>query len=532
MNISEAKEQIKNTVDEYLTVDDAGAYVIPVQSQRPVFLLGAPGIGKTAIMSQVACELGIGLVSYSMTHHTRQSALGLPFIVHRTYGSEEFDVSEYTMSEIISSMYDYMERTGHERGILFLDEINCVSETLYPSMLQFLQFKTFGRHHVPDGWVVVCAGNPPEYNKSVYDFDIVTLDRLRKLDVEPDLDAWMAYARSTGVHPAVTSYLQARPNQFYSVETSLAGKSFVTARGWDDLSRTIKISEAKGRPVTMALVSQFIQDPDIAERFAQYYLLFTKYRSDYKINDILAGSASAEIAERAKAARFDERLALVRLLLDALDSRFGKVLETERVIALARDVIKQCKDDLSNGATVHDTIGAWTDGKAEEIQSRLASEAATDEHVRPERLAVTKLREYELACESERTVQGPAAFSTVKSRYEADMDNFKISAEAASLALDNAFAFLEDQFADGREMTAFVAELTARPNPSGFIAKFGSDSYYAHNASVAGSGNRSQLQERVDSFDLAAAEAARAEIEAEAARLAASLANCAACSAC
>ena len=532
MNIAEAKEQIKNTVDEYLTVDDAGAYVIPVQSQRPVFLLGAPGIGKTAIMAQVAQELGIGLVSYSMTHHTRQSALGLPFIVHRTFGDEEFDVSEYTMSEIISSMYDYMERTGHDRGILFLDEINCVSETLYPSMLQFLQFKTFGRHRVPHGWIVVCAGNPPEYNKSVYDFDVVTLDRLRKLDVEPDLNAWMAYARSTGVHPAVTSYLQARPNQFYSVESTRVGKSFVTARGWDDLSRAMKIAELKGRPVNMALVSQFIQDAEIAERFAQYYLLFSKYRGDYRIDDILAGAAPDEVAARAKTARLDERLALVRLLLDALDARFEKVLETERVIAIVRDAIRESKEALLNGAVVRETVGAWTDAKAADINGRLASEAATDAQVRPERLAVSKLRDYELACETERTIEGGAAFQTVSGKYAGDMAAFKADAEAVSTALDNAFAFIDAQFGDGPEMTAFVAELTARPNPSAFIAKFGSDSYYAHNESVSGSGKRSQLQERVESFDLAAAEAARAEIEAEAARLAASLASCAACSGC
>lgn len=103
--------------------------------------MGPPGIGKTAIMEQIAQELGVGLVSYSMTHHTRQSALGLPFIVKKNYGGKEYDVSEYTMSEIISSVYDLMEDSGVKEGILFLDEINCVSETLAPAMLQFLQYK-------------------------------------------------------------------------------------------------------------------------------------------------------------------------------------------------------------------------------------------------------------------------------------------------------------------------------------------------------------------------------------------------------
>ena len=41
--------------------------------------------GKTAIMEQVAAECGVGLVAYTITHHTRQSAVGLPFIVKKNY---------------------------------------------------------------------------------------------------------------------------------------------------------------------------------------------------------------------------------------------------------------------------------------------------------------------------------------------------------------------------------------------------------------------------------------------------------------
>lgn len=138
MNIKEAKEQIKNAISAYLEKDELGEYVIPVERQRPIFLLGAPGIGKTAIISQITADLNIGLVNYSMTHHTRQSALGLPFIEKKVFDGKEYSISEYTMSEIIASVYELMEKTGVKEGILFLDEINCVSETLSPVMLQFL----------------------------------------------------------------------------------------------------------------------------------------------------------------------------------------------------------------------------------------------------------------------------------------------------------------------------------------------------------------------------------------------------------
>ena len=85
------------------------------------------------------------------------------------------------MSEIIASVYEKIEQTGIAEGILFIDEINCVSETLAPTMLQFLQGKTFGNQKVPEGWIIVAAGNPPEYNKSVREFDVVTLAGSRRL---------------------------------------------------------------------------------------------------------------------------------------------------------------------------------------------------------------------------------------------------------------------------------------------------------------------------------------------------------------
>ena len=85
MNIKRAKQEIKNTIQVYLTKNAHGEYEIPSMRQRPVLLIGPPGIGKTQIMEQVARECGIGLVSYTITHHTRQSAIGLPFISEKTY---------------------------------------------------------------------------------------------------------------------------------------------------------------------------------------------------------------------------------------------------------------------------------------------------------------------------------------------------------------------------------------------------------------------------------------------------------------
>ena len=223
MNIKEAKNEIKHTVQAYLNKDYLGDYRIPPLRQRPILLIGPPGIGKTQIMEQIARECKIALVSYNITHHTRQSAVGLPFIRETSYGGETHSVTEYTMSEIIASIYRRMEETGLDEGILFVDEINCVSETLAPTMLQFLQCKTFGNQKVPAGWVIVAAGNPPEYNKSVREFDIVTLDRVKKISVEADFPVWKEFAYEQKIHGAIISYLEIRLENFCRIESTVDG---------------------------------------------------------------------------------------------------------------------------------------------------------------------------------------------------------------------------------------------------------------------------------------------------------------------
>ena len=225
MNIKRAKQEIRDSIEAYLSKDEFGEYRIPAIRQRPILLMGPPGIGKTQIMEQAARECGVALVAYTITHHTRQSAIGLPFISKKEYGGREYSATEYTMSEIVASIYDRMRETGLTEGILFIDEINCVSETLAPAMLQFLQCKTFGNHEIPKGWVIVAAGNPPEYNKSVRDFDVVTLDRVKKITVEPDYRVWKEYAFKENIHPAILSYLELRNNCFYQMETTIDGKT-------------------------------------------------------------------------------------------------------------------------------------------------------------------------------------------------------------------------------------------------------------------------------------------------------------------
>ncbi|MDE6620514.1 MAG: AAA family ATPase [Lachnospiraceae bacterium] len=511
MNIKQAKEHIKNSVKLYLKKDAYGEYRIPVVRQRPIFLLGSPGIGKTAIMEQIAQELGIALVSYSMTHHTRQSALGLPFITHKNYKGLEFDISEYTMSEIIASIYEVMEQSGIEEGILFLDEINCVSETLAPSMLQFLQYKVFGRHKVPDGWVIVTAGNPPEYNKSVREFDVVTMDRMKLVEVEADYTTWKEYALKQGIHNAVTTYLDMKKNDFYRVETNVGGKSYVTARGWEDLSAMMLLCEEEGFVVDETLVAQYLHNEKIVKEFTAYYELYNKYKKDYKVEEILEGTNSAQVVERARIAKFDERLSLLGMLLDKLESEMKENLEKADYLTDLMKLLKIIRTlyekDAEKGKETEDVVRIQTQ-IADQIKNRenlLASMAnagtLSNEGKRKHRAVIRFLGTAEKKLRME-CADAAAAFAMLKADFDAEVGKMKEENARIQARLHNLFAFSEVAFMDGNEVLVLVTELTVNAYSARFIGLYGSADYQRHNEDLMLHERQDDILKEIEALEL------------------------------
>lgn len=500
MNITEAKQQVKDTVEAYLARDERGRPLLDVARQRPVFLVGAPGIGKTAIMAQIASELDIGLVSYSMTHHTRQSALGLPFIVHESYGGLEYEASEYTMSEIIASVYAYIKRSGVTQGILFLDEINCVSETLYPSMLQFLQFKTFGRHAVPEGWIIVTAGNPPEYNKSVHEFDIVTLDRVKRVNVEPDFGAWKAYAVSKGTHPAILTFLEIKKHRFYSIEASLEGKSFVTARGWDDLSDIMGIFERLGKQVDYDLIVQYVQSEAIAREFAAYYDLFNKYRDDYRIDEILGGAEVEGIIERAVEAAFDERLSLVGLLVDAVCGDMQAMVQDTDVLIALRDDLRALLPAVKEGEDVGCLLSDLECRRASQLELSLAAGNLSKGRRAVAERELDEIVAFTQALPDNKTPT--QCYDLLSQRFSSKAEALQARVVGIEERLARAFVFIEKAFGDNQEMVVFTTELTSRASSARYLAQYGSKSYFSHNADMILSERQRELRRRVEDLDI------------------------------
>ena len=482
MNIKRAKQEIKDAVQAYLMKDEYGEYQIPAIHQRPILLMGPPGIGKTQIMEQISRECEIGLVAYTITHHTRQSAIGLPFIQTKVYGGKEYSVTEYTMSEIIAAVYEKIEQSGMKEGILFIDEINCVSETLAPTMLQFLQCKMFGNQSVPEGWIIVAAGNPPEYNKSVREFDVVTLDRIKRIDVEANFDVWKEYAYQVGIHPAVLSYLELRKENFYRMENTVDGKMFVTARGWEDLSTEIQAYERHGFPVTQELVSEYITNKEAARKFTVYYDLFRKYRVNYAIGDILSGSATSAAAAKAKGAKYEERLSIISMLMESLGSGAKGVMTEFHAL---QDVVKKLrviKKAAAKGASTYELLANRIADIRAEMQNAKEANALSMENKDIWSREIALMESYKTQLEELPTEDQFKAVKTAFSKAAMALDRKQ---KKTDTAMTNAFKFIEDAWGgDSQEMTLFVTELTLNRQAAAFINTYGNEEYYNHNSTM------------------------------------------------
>ena len=502
-NIAQAKEEIIHTVQAYTAKDEKGNYKIPLVCQRPMLLMGPPGIGKTAIMKQIAREEKIGLVEYTLTHHTRQSAVGLPILKKKNFGGKEYTVTEYTMSEIIASVYQCMEQQQVSEGILFLDEINCVSETLAPTMLQFLQNKTFGTHRLPPGWVIVAAGNPERYNKSVREFDMVTLDRVRSMEIEADYKVWRAYAQKRQIHTAVLAYLDLKQENFYQIREKQEGSCFVTARGWEDLSRILQVYEELEIPVTKELAEEYIRDGKIAADFAGFYQLCRKYEKEWEPDRLFSLENRENPTEKAKlleGAGLDEKLLLMNGLEQGLTERVKTCLLEKAYMNGIYEELARIKKEAAGGRAFDEILESCICGKKERDailkDQGLLSGEEWEIRQRVTRWLQEKRQERKLL---EGQTEAPS-FPWLKETFYRETLKLKRAEEEVKDALEYSITFMKEVCAKGQELALFLTHLSGNEEIMAFIRQHGCETYLKEGEILLASEAEEALKKEIQDF--------------------------------
>ena len=276
------------------------------------------------------------------------------------------------------------------------------------------------------------------------------MDRIRYINVETDYYVWKEYAISSHIHPMILSYLELKPNHFYTVSTSVDGMEFVTARGWEDLSHLLYTYEKMNLEISQDTIYEYLHHEDIAEDVFAYYLVYKKYQDDYGIDDILNGNVSSQIYARLFNANFDERVSVVNLVMDGLLRNVMQYSFEKNCTNLWYGFLKEYrkKMDSSYKACVKEFMDIYHD----KVQSEL--------------LSVRQKHEYDVVLEQIQKVNVDEALSP-KDRFEQCTKSFfeqknKLDTmdESLKIQIENGFEFMESAFKNGQEMTIFVTNLT------------------------------------------------------------------------
>lgn len=239
MNIIELKANLKR--------------LISVEVKTSVFVAGAPGIAKSAIIKEICREDDLQLIDIRLSRLMPRDLQGLPRIDGQGYS--------------VYAAPGYLPHSG--RGILFLDEFNQAVPAMMALAQELILDRRIGDYKVPDGWFIIAAGNRKSDGAAVNQIPSAVGNRFIHFEVEPDLGVWLShYAAIHNIDPRITSFLKFRPELFHKYDkNSLAWPS---ARSWDvadkilkaDVSVSHSVGEAAGAEFE-AYVRIFEQLPDI-----------------------------------------------------------------------------------------------------------------------------------------------------------------------------------------------------------------------------------------------------------------------------
>ena len=345
--------------------------------------------------------------------------------------------------------------------------------------------------------MIVAAGNPPEYNKSVRDFDVVTLDRVKKIMVEPDYRIWKEYAYKENIHPAILSYLELRSNCFYKMETTIDGRQFATPRGWEDLSRMMEVYERLNKNITKEVVGQYIQHERISVEFAEYYELYQKYQQDYQIAEILKGKPSEAMVKKVSHAPFDERVSVVNLLFSGVRQAVREVVLQEEVLEKVFEILKLLKEPQEGGKLL-ERLGDYVDNLRMEREQKQKEGLLERREDRTIRKALDLLENYRLLLKKESGESWEEAFDILRSAFGETRGEWEEAWDQAAASLECAFDFMEAAFYNSQEMVIFVSGINTDYSCVRFLEIYECERYIHYNKDLLFEDAGAQIRKRIE----------------------------------
>lgn len=192
-----------------------------IEIGRPTFLWGAPGIGKSSIIRQVAEDLNLPVIDIRAPLLDPTDLRGLPAVVD---------------GRAVWAPPSFLPRSNDAPGVLFFDELNAAPPLVQASLYQLVLDRRVGEYTLPEGWAMVAAGNRAEDRSVVFRMPAALANRFVHLELEASFEDWSDWAGKAGISPVVISFLAVKRELLAPSATATDGAAFASPRSWQMLS--------------------------------------------------------------------------------------------------------------------------------------------------------------------------------------------------------------------------------------------------------------------------------------------------------
>ena len=196
-----------------------------LQQRVPAFLWGAPGIGKSSIVKQIAQERGIGFIDLRLALMDPTDLKGIPF----------YDKESHTA---LWAPPAFLPKEGE--GILFLDELNSAPPSVQASAYQLVLDRKVGEYELPQGWAIVAAGNREGDRGVTYRMPSPLANRFVHFEMDVQVEDWRMWAYANGIDVRIIAYIAYKKEHLFTFDSKSDNRSFATPRSWEYVAKILQ----------------------------------------------------------------------------------------------------------------------------------------------------------------------------------------------------------------------------------------------------------------------------------------------------
>ncbi|MDD6345478.1 MAG: AAA family ATPase [Oscillospiraceae bacterium] len=256
-----------------VTQNELSDLLLNISPVRPVFIWGAPGTGKSALVQKFADDVGLPCVSLLGSQLAPEDIIGIPKI--------EGETSCFIPPKMIARKEPY---------VLFLDELNACSQEVQKAFYSLIHERRIGEYHLPKGSVVIGAGNRSQDSAIVKTMSSALINRMFHVQLTVNPNQWLEWAYSENIHSWVTDYITQRPDHLFS-EPPKTEEPYSTPRSWHMLSDALKEYGAGEKNIPEGIL-RVLAYGSVSPKHAGQFLAFVKQAGNKNLlSKIIKGEA-------------------------------------------------------------------------------------------------------------------------------------------------------------------------------------------------------------------------------------------------